>query len=132
MDNVLSPRAIAAALTELWSPRAIAEVDEHYVKVARLQGTLGWHSHEHEDELFLVMQGSLRIDLEAHSVTLAEGDLFVVPKGALHNPSAPDGCLVMLIENKSTRHTGDFVGKWTRSLEEQLRPVQCGDNRQGR
>lgn len=123
MDNVLSPRAIAAALTELWSPRVIAEVDEHYVKVARLQGTLGWHSHEHEDELFLVVQGSLRIDLEARSVALAEGDLFVVPKGALHNPSAPDGCLVMLIENKSTRHTGDFVGKWTRSLEEQLRPV---------
>jgi mannose-6-phosphate isomerase-like protein (cupin superfamily) len=123
MDNVLSPRAIAAALTELWSPRVTAEVDEHYVKVARLQGTLGWHSHEHEDELFLVVQGSLRIDLEARSVTLAEGDLFVVPKSALHNPSAPDGCLVMLIENKSTRHTGDFVGKWTRSLEEQLRPV---------
>lgn len=123
MDNVVSPRAIAAALTKLWSPRVIAEVDEHYVKVARLRGTLGWHSHEHEDELFLVMQGSLRIDLEARSVTLAEGDLFVVPKGALHNPSAPDGCLVMLIENKSTRHTGDFVGKWTRSLEEQLRPV---------
>lgn len=123
MDNVLSPRAIAAALTELWSPRVIAEVDEHYVKVARLQGTLGWHRHEQEDELFLVLQGSLRIDLEGCSVTLAEGDLFVVPKGALHNPSAPDGCLVMLIENKSTRHTGDFVGKWTRSLEEQLRPV---------
>ena len=123
MDNVVSPRAIAAALTELWSPRVIAEVDEHYVKVARLQGTLGWHSHEHEDELFLVVQGNLRIDLEAHSVTLAEGDLFVVPKGVLHNPSAPGGCLVMLIENKSTRHTGDFVGKWTRSLEEQLRPV---------
>lgn len=132
MDNVLSPRAIAAALTELWSPRAIAEVDEHYVKVARLQGALGWHSHEHEDELFLVVQGRLRIDLEARSVTLAEGDLFVVPKGALHNPSAPDGCLVMLIEKKSTRHTGDFVGKWTRSLEEQLRPVECGDPRQGR
>lgn len=97
MDNVLSPRAIAAALTELWSPRAVAEVDEHYVKIARLQGTLGWHSQKHEDELFLVVQGSLRIDLEARSVTLAEGDLFVVPKSALHNPSAPDGCLVILL-----------------------------------
>lgn len=57
MDNVLSPRAIAVAvaLTELWSPRGIAEIDGHYVKVTRLQGTLGWRSHEHDDELFLIV-----------------------------------------------------------------------------
>jgi mannose-6-phosphate isomerase-like protein (cupin superfamily) len=123
MHSALSPQGIAAALTELWSPRVIAEVDEHYVKVAKVQGTLGWHSHEHEDESFLVLKGCLRIDMEAGPVTLAEGELFVVPKGVRHNPSAQDGCLVMLIEKKSTLHTGDFVDERTRSPAEQLRPL---------
>jgi len=123
MPDARSPRALAATLTELWSPRVIAEVDDNYVKVARVQGTFGWHAHAHEDELFLVLQGRLRIEMEEGAVELAEGELFVVPKGVRHNPSAPDGCLVMLIEKKTTLHTGDVVNERTRSLEEQLRPV---------
>ena len=57
MHNVVSPRAVAASLTEWWSPRVVAEVDDAYVKVARVQGTLAWHSHDGEDELFLVLKG---------------------------------------------------------------------------
>ena len=123
MDNALSPLEIAAALTEHWSPRVVAEVDENYVKVAKVHGTFGWHSHELEDELFLVLRGSLRIDMDAGPVILHEGELFVVPKGVRHNPSAQDECLVMLIERKSTLHTGDVVNEKTRSLAEQLRPL---------
>jgi mannose-6-phosphate isomerase-like protein (cupin superfamily) len=123
MHDARSPRDIATALTELWSPRVIADVDDSYVKVARVHGTFGWHSHEHEDELFLVLKGCLRIDMEAASVTLAEGELFVVPKGVRHNPSAQDECLVMLIEKRTTLHTGDVVDERTRSLAEQLRPL---------
>ncbi|MCI4568487.1 cupin domain-containing protein [Lysobacter sp. CFH 32150] len=123
MTRSASPKQIAASLTELWSPRVIAEVDDAYVKVAKVQGTLGWHAHADEDELFLVLKGVLRIEMEQGAVELAEGELFVVPKGVRHNPVAQDECHVMLIERKSTLHTGDVVNERTRSLVEQLRPV---------
>lgn len=123
MPEALSPRGIAASLTEHWLPRVIAELDQNYVKVAKVQGTIGWHSHESEDELFVVLKGCLRIDMEAGPVVLNEGDLFVVPAGTRHNPSAPDECLIMLIERKSTLHTGTVVNEKTRTLAEQLRPV---------
>ena len=123
MPDVLSPRSIADSLTELWSPRVVAEVDDNYVKVAKVHGTFGWHRHEHEDELFLVLRGCLCIETDTDTVTLQEGELFVVPKGVRHNPSAQDECLVMLIERKSTLHTGEVVNDKARSLAEQLRPV---------
>jgi mannose-6-phosphate isomerase-like protein (cupin superfamily) len=122
MSKVVAPKRIAAALDELWSPRVVAEVDDSYVKVARVQGTLGWHAHEHEDEAFLVLHGRLRIEMEAGAVELGEGELFVVPKGVRHNPVAVEECHLMLFERKSTLHTGDLVNERTRSLEEQLRP----------
>lgn len=56
MPDIRSPVRIAAALVELWSPRVITEVDDTYVKVARVHGELGWHAHAHEDELFLVLK----------------------------------------------------------------------------
>ena len=123
MSDSVSPQAIAATLTELWSPRVVADVDDNYVKVAKVHGTFGWHRHEHEDELFLVLRGCLRIELDTDTVTLQEGELFVVPTGVRHNPSAQDDCLVMLIERKTTLHTGDVVNDKTRSLAEQLRPA---------
>ncbi len=123
MPNVVSPKEVALALTEHWSPRVIGEVDDVYVKVAVVQGTLAWHSHENEDELFLILKGHLRIEMEDGAVELDEGEMFVVPKGVRHNPVADEECHLLLIERKSTRHTGDVNTEKTRSLEEQLRPV---------
>jgi len=123
MPNVVSPRDKALALTELWSPRVIAEIDDAYVKVAKVRGTLAWHSHEDEDELFLVLKGHLRIEMEEGPVHLDEGEMFVVPKGVRHNPVADSECLLLLIERKSTLHTGGVVTPKTRSLDDQLRPV---------
>ena len=122
MNDVRSPRALAAALPELWSPRVIAEVDDDYVKVAKVHGTFGWHAHAGEDELFVVLDGRLDIEMEASTVTLGPGELYVVPKGVRHNPRADEVTLVMLIEKKSTLHTGDTVTGKTRSIEEQLGP----------
>lgn len=119
----VSPRAVAAALEEHWSPRVVGEVDDVYVKVAKVQGTLAWHSHAQEDELFYVLKGRLRIEMEQGTVELNEGDMFVVPKGVRHNPVADDECHLLLIERKSTLHTGDTVTDKTRSIDEQLRPV---------
>ena len=123
MTHPLSPLQAAGQLTEHWSPRVIAEVDDAYVKVAKLQGSFGWHSHDHEDELFLVLQGSLSIELENEVVDLAAGELFVVTKGVRHNPIAKEECLVLLVERKSTLHSGSEVNEKTRSLAEQLRPL---------
>ena len=120
MNRVKSPLEAAAALTEFWSPRVIAELDESYVKVAKLKGTLAWHSHDDEDELFLVLKGNLRIEFESGHVYLQEGDLHVVPKGVQHNPVADEECLVMLIERKSTLHTGKVRTDKTRDISEQL------------
>ena len=123
MNDVISPAKIAAALSEHWSPRVIGEVDDAYIKVAKVKGTLAWHSHEHEDELFLVLSGHLRIEMEDRTVELGQGEMFIVPKGVRHNPVADDECEIMLIERKSTLHTGDVVVEATRSVEEQLRAV---------
>lgn len=121
--SITSPKQVAASLTELWSPRVIAEVDDSYIKVAKVEGSLAWHSHENEDELFLVLKGRLRIEMEDRSVDLSEGEMFVVPKGVRHNPVAEHECYIMLIERKSTLHTGNVATEKTRSLDEQLRPI---------
>jgi hypothetical protein len=94
MPNVISPKHIAAGLTELWSPRVIGEVDDAYIKVASVRGSLAWHSHERE-----------------------------VPKGVRHNPVAEEECHLLLVERKSTLHTGDVTTDKTRSVAEQLRPI---------
>jgi mannose-6-phosphate isomerase-like protein (cupin superfamily) len=123
MPASLTPAAIAASLTELWSPRVVGEVDEAYIKVAKVQGELTWHSHAHEDEMFMVLKGHLRIELENGAVELDQGQMYIVPKGVRHNPVAEQECHLLLIERKTTRHTGDVVTDKTRSLDEQLRPV---------
>jgi len=121
--KALSPHLVASQLSEFWSPRVVAEVDDVYVKVAKVKGTLTWHAHDNEDELFYILKGRLRIEMEKQTVELAEGDVYVVPKGVRHNPVAEQECHVMLIERKTTQHTGTEVTEKTRSLEEQLRPV---------
>lgn len=123
MSEVVSPEKIATALTELWSPRVIAELDDSFVKVAKVQGSLTWHSHDNEDELFFILKGSLRIEMEERTVVLRQGEAFVVPKGVRHNPVAENECHIMLIERKTTLHTGSEVSDKTRSLADQLRPL---------
>jgi mannose-6-phosphate isomerase-like protein (cupin superfamily) len=123
MQEIVSPAKIAAALSEHWSPRVVAELDDSFVKVAKVHGSLAWHSHENEDELFYVLKGSLTIEMEDKTVILREGEAFVVPRGVRHNPIAEHECHIMLIERKSTLHTGSEVTDKTRSLADQLRPV---------
>jgi mannose-6-phosphate isomerase-like protein (cupin superfamily) len=123
MSHTVSPAKVAASLKEFWSPQVIGEVDDAYVKVARVSGTLAWHSHEDEDELFYILKGRLRLEMEHETVELDEGEMFIVPKGVRHNPVADAECHVLLIERKTTKHTGDVVTEKTRSVAEQLRPV---------
>jgi len=120
MNEKKSPLEIAESLTEYWSPRVIGEVDEHFVKVAKLKGTLAWHDHAGEDEMFYILGGSLKMEMPDRTVHLGSGDMFVVPRGMQHNPVADEECLVMLFERKTTLHTGDTTTEKTRSIAQQL------------
>lgn len=121
--TAISPVDVAARLTELWSPRVIAAFDDHYVKVAKVQGSFGWHRHVDEDELFHILRGRLRIEMRDGAVTLDAGQVFVVPRGVEHCPVAEAECLLMLVERKSTLHSGDSPNEKTRSIAEQLGPA---------
>ena len=109
------------AVTEYWSPKVVAQVNDQYVKVAKVRGELVWHSHAGEDELFYVVRGSLRIEYEAgQAVHLPEGSMHVVPRGVRHNPVAEEECWIVLIEPVTTKHTGDVESPLTKSLAQQL------------
>ena len=109
------------SVTEHWSPKVVGRVNDQYVKVAKLLGQLVWHKHDHEDELFQVVRGRLRIEFEDGAETvLKAGEFCVVPRGVLHNPVAEEECWIVLIETMTTRHTGDVQTPLTRSIEEQL------------
>jgi len=110
----------AGALSELWSPKVVARVGAHYVKVAKVRGEFVWHAHEAEDELFLVLRGTLRIRLEDGDVEMGPGDAFVVPAGVRHMPVADEECWLALVEPVETKHTGDVITERTRSIEKQL------------
>jgi mannose-6-phosphate isomerase-like protein (cupin superfamily) len=90
------------------------------VKVAKLKGTLTWHKHDDEDELFHIIKGELKIEYENEEVHLKEGDMHVVPKGVMHNPVAEDECWIALIETVTTKHTGDVIVEGTKTLDQQL------------
>lgn len=119
MGRVINPREVAASLSNYWSPRIVAEVNDSFVKVAKVKGEFPWHSHENEDEMFMVLDGEMRIELEDRTVQLKFGEVFVVPKGARHHPVAKDECLIMLFEPKSTEHMGGLEQKNTRTISEQ-------------
>jgi quercetin dioxygenase-like cupin family protein len=113
----------AATLPELWSPRVLAQVNDQYVKVARVHGEFPWHTHEAEDELFLVLKGELtigRAEADGGPVTLEPGEIFVVPRGVRHNTSAAVETWIALIETVTTLHTGGEHTAMTRSIQQQL------------
>ena len=93
--------------TEQWQPKVIAEMNDYQFKVVRLQGDFVWHSHEHTDEAFFVLEGQLRIDFRDGAVEIGPGELYVVPKGAEHKPYAENEVKVMLIEPRGVINTGD-------------------------
>lgn len=93
-------------IQEYWHPHVVGELNGQYIKLAKLKGTFVWHSHEHEDEYFQVVKGKLLIHLRDQTVTLNEGDAFIVPKGVEHFPEAEEETWVMLFEPKNTSHTG--------------------------
>lgn len=106
--------------TEHWSPRIVGELNGQHVKLAKLEGEFVWHHHEREDELFLVLRGSLCIHLRDRVVELDEGEFFVVPRGVEHKPVAAAETHVLLLEPAWTLNTGNVRNERTVEAPERL------------
>ena len=102
---------------EHWHPRIVGELNDSYVKLARLKGEFVWHRHENEDELFLVVKGKLQIKLRDRDLWIGEGEFVIIPKGVEHCPVADEEVQVLLLEPKSTVNTGDVQNERTVAAE---------------
>jgi mannose-6-phosphate isomerase-like protein (cupin superfamily) len=102
-----------AKITEHWSPKIVAELNGQEVKLAKFQGAFVWHSHENQDELFLVVSGRFSMEFRDRAVPLAAGDMLVVPRGVEHRPVADEEVAVLLFEPKGTLNTGNVVSERT-------------------
>jgi mannose-6-phosphate isomerase-like protein (cupin superfamily) len=104
---------------EHFTPKIIGEANGQYVKIAKIQGEFVWHSHEAEDELFLVLKGVMTIEMRDRTIQLGEGEMFIVPKGIEHRTLAAEETYVMMIEPKSTAHSGGVQSDLTVPTEAQ-------------
>jgi mannose-6-phosphate isomerase-like protein (cupin superfamily) len=99
--------------SDCWNPRIIGEVNDCHVKAVKLQGEFVWHHHENEDELFLVVKGTLRMKFRDREAVVREGEFVIVPRGVEHLPVADEEVHVVLIEPKSTLNTGNLTNERT-------------------
>jgi quercetin dioxygenase-like cupin family protein len=108
-------------LTDYFAPRIIGEVNDVYVKIALIKGEdIPWHNHKDEDELFFIVEGSLLFEIEGQeSFIMNKGDIFIVRRGINHRISSTEECKIMLVEQKTTAHTGDVESSITKSIEQQ-------------
>ena len=93
--------------SEHWTPKILGELNNQYLKIAKVKGEFVWHDHANEDELFMVIKGQLNIQLQDETVILNEGEIYIVPKGVQHKPFAKEECWILLLEPKETKHTGE-------------------------
>ncbi len=109
-------------VTDFFSPKIIGEVNDVYVKVAKIKGEkIPWHCHSNEDEAFFILDGELLFEEDGkESFMMSKNDFYVVKKGINHRVSSEKECHIMLIENKSTAHTGSIKSAITRTIKEQL------------
>src|SRR5947208_2975201 len=98
---------------DYWSPKIVGELNDSYVKLVKLKGEFVWHHHEAEDELFLVVKGSLLIRLRDRDLRVEEGEFVIIPRGVEHLPVADEEVHVLLLEPKSTLNTGNVANKRT-------------------
>jgi mannose-6-phosphate isomerase-like protein (cupin superfamily) len=98
-----------------WNPRIVGELNGQQVKLAKFQGEFIWHSHEKEDELFLVLKGEFTMEFRDKKVSLKEGEFLVVPKGVEHRPVAEKEVSILLFEPATTLNTGEHTNHLTRN-----------------
>ncbi len=97
----------------LWNPKIVAQMNDYYIKLVKIEDEFVWHSHPKTDEVFLVIEGNMRIDFRDGAVELGQGEMVVVPRGFEHKPYAEQECEILLIEPVETINTGDAGGDRT-------------------
>ena len=102
-----------ALIHDHWQPRVVAEMNDYQFKIVKILGDFVWHDHADTDETFIVLEGELRIDLRDGPVIVRAGEMFVVPRGVEHKPTASAECCVMLVEPRGVVNTGDAGGALT-------------------
>ena len=102
-----------AKFSDQWAPRIIARMNDYHFKLVKVQGDFVWHRHADTDEVFIVLDGAMRIDFRDGRVELKTGEMFVVPKGVEHKTRAAEECQVLLVEPAGTLNTGDAGGELT-------------------
>ena len=120
MARVVDLRDKLSLFSEHWSPKVVATMNDYEVKVAKVKGEFVWHSHADTDELFLVVDGTLTIQLPDGDVTLSPGQLFVVPRGVEHCPVAAEEASILLIEPAGVVNTGEAGGDLTATHDTSL------------
>jgi len=105
--NAINLAEKLSAFTEHWQPRTVGEFNGHDVMVVKVKGTFVWHKHDDTDDFFLVLEGRITIQMRDGNVTLGPGEMFVVPKGVEHCPTAEDEAHLLLIEPSGTPNTGN-------------------------
>ncbi len=105
--EVVDVPALVAACTDRWYNQTLCRVNESVVRMGVVQGDYHWHKHDDEDEFFYVVEGKFLIDLEGRTVELERGQGFVVPKGTMHRPRAPERTVILMVEGAGIIPTGD-------------------------
>ena len=113
MDDKIDLAEKFALLDGYYQPGIVGYLNDYKLQVVKVKGEFTWHTHEETDDFFLVVDGRLTIQLHDRDVTLGAGELFVVPRGVEHCPKADEETLVLLIEPRGTRNTGDVVSELT-------------------
>jgi mannose-6-phosphate isomerase-like protein (cupin superfamily) len=98
---------------DYWSPKIVGEINDSFVKLVKLKGEFVWHHHESEDELFLVVKGTLLIKLRDRDIRVEEGEFVIIPRGVEHLPIAKEEVHVLLLEPQSTLNTGNVTNERT-------------------
>ena len=106
-DNAVNLEQKLSTFTQHWSPRIVSQFNECDVMVVKAKGEFNWHHHDETDDFFLVLKGTLKIQLRDRDVVLRPGELFIVPKGVEHRPVAEEEVHLLLIEPKGVPNTGD-------------------------
>ncbi len=102
-----------ARFSDHWSPKIIAQMNDYQFKLVKIQGEFVWHAHDETDEVFIVLDGELTIQFRDGEVRLRAGEMFVVPRGVEHKPSAAAECRMMLVEPAGTSNTGGVTSELT-------------------
>ena len=103
-----------------WNPKVLGEMNGQQVKIAKVKGAFVWHDHANEEELFLIIKGTLKLVFENETVVLNEGEILIIPRGVPHKPIAAEEVWLLLFEPASTKHTGDVETPLTQTKQEYI------------